>query len=81
MTGYRQDYLYNLAAAVRALAPEAHDSHLFALEVRLHILPLHTFLGASARVNDKTLLNRLFFPTVTGTTARLGSSLGINRIF
>jgi hypothetical protein len=41
MTGYRQDYVYNLAAAVRALAPEAYDSHLFALEVRLHILPLH----------------------------------------
>lgn len=29
-----QDYVYNLAAAVRALAPEAHDSHLYALEVR-----------------------------------------------
>lgn len=27
--------MYNLAAAVRALAPEAHDSHLFALEVRI----------------------------------------------
>jgi len=40
MTGYQQDYVYNLAAAVRALAPEAYDSHLFALEVRLHILPL-----------------------------------------
>ena len=26
--------MYNLAAAVRALAPEAYDSHLFALEVR-----------------------------------------------
>ncbi len=35
MTGRWQDYVYNLAAAVRALAPEAYDSHLFALEVRL----------------------------------------------
>ena len=26
--------MYNLAAAVRALAPEVYDSHLFALEVR-----------------------------------------------
>jgi hypothetical protein len=48
MTGYLQDYVYNLAAAVRALAPEVLDSHLFALEVRLRILPLHTFFGASA---------------------------------
>jgi hypothetical protein len=38
ITNYRrQDYAYNLAAAVRALAPEAYDSHLFALEVRLRI--------------------------------------------
>ena len=34
MTAHWQEYVYNLAAAVRALAPEAHDSHLFALEVR-----------------------------------------------
>jgi len=33
-----QDYVYKLAAAVRALAPEAYDSHLFALEVRLREL-------------------------------------------
>ena len=33
----RQDYVYQLAAAVRALAPEAYDSHLFALEVRIHL--------------------------------------------
>jgi hypothetical protein len=39
MMGYRQDYVYNLAAAVRALAPEAYDSHLFALEVRTFLLP------------------------------------------
>ena len=43
--GYRQDYAYNLAAAVRALAPEAYDSHLFALEVRLHFL-VPTLLGS-----------------------------------
>lgn len=30
--------MYNLAGAVRALAPEAYDSHLFALEVRAHAL-------------------------------------------
>ena len=29
----RQDYLYELSAAVRKLAPESHDSHLYALEV------------------------------------------------
>ena len=34
MTARWQEYVYNLAAAVRSLAPEAHDSHLFALEVR-----------------------------------------------
>ena len=34
VTGREQDYVYDLAAAVRALAPEAYDSHLFALEVR-----------------------------------------------
>ena len=76
--GYRQDYVYNLAAAVRALAPEAHDSHLFALEVRLHILPLLSLSGSFWGVNNKTLLNS---SVVTGTTARLGSSIGINRIF
>lgn len=48
MTGYQQDYVYNLAAAVRALAPEAYDSHLFALEVRLHIY----VFGASASCWD-----------------------------
>ena len=49
MTGRWQDYVYNLAAAVRALAPEAYDSHLFALEVRLsHILPLENQFAASA---------------------------------
>ena len=29
-----QNYLYDLAKAVRELAPESRDSHLFALEVR-----------------------------------------------
>jgi hypothetical protein len=36
----RQDYVYKLAAAVRALAPEAYDSHLFALEVRFYLSAL-----------------------------------------
>lgn len=29
-----EDYLYNLVEAVRTLAPESYDSHLYALEVR-----------------------------------------------
>lgn len=29
---FPQDYLYELTAAVRKLAPESHDSHLYALE-------------------------------------------------
>ncbi|KAI0311119.1 ChaC-like protein, partial [Amylostereum chailletii] len=33
-SGPNKEYLYNLSAAVRALAPESHDSHLYALEVR-----------------------------------------------
>jgi len=37
-SGYNKDYVYDLSAAVRALAPEAHDSHLFALEARLREL-------------------------------------------
>jgi hypothetical protein len=40
-----QDYVYNLAAAVRALAPEAYDSHLFALEVRFLYLIISHFAG------------------------------------
>jgi hypothetical protein len=41
VTRHRQDYVYKLAASVRELAPEAHDSHLFALEVciRTRIAP------------------------------------------
>lgn len=30
-----QDYLYQLAESVRALAPASYDSHLFALEVSI----------------------------------------------
>jgi len=37
-SGPNKDYVYNLAAAIRALAPEAHDSHLFALEAGLREL-------------------------------------------
>src|SRR6266481_1039507 len=48
MTERWQDYVYNLATAVRALAPEAYDSHLFALEVRPHILCFCQIFSASA---------------------------------
>jgi len=37
-SGPNKDYVYNLAAAIRALAPEAYDSHLFALEAGLREL-------------------------------------------
>jgi len=33
-SGRNKDYLYDLAEAVRRLAPESHDSHLYALETR-----------------------------------------------
>ncbi|EKM60646.1 uncharacterized protein PHACADRAFT_246680 [Phanerochaete carnosa HHB-10118-sp] len=33
-SGRNKDYLYELSAAVRKLAPESHDSHLYALETR-----------------------------------------------
>ncbi|KAA1475387.1 ChaC-like protein [Dentipellis sp. KUC8613] len=37
-SGRNKDYLYHLAAAVHKLAPESHDSHLYALETRLRAL-------------------------------------------
>jgi hypothetical protein len=33
LTNHTQEYLYNLASAVRELSPESYDKHLFALEV------------------------------------------------
>lgn len=44
-----QDYLYELWSHVKKLAPESHDSHLFALEVRLHHCKLHRMLMFLAR--------------------------------
>ncbi|KAI0040144.1 ChaC-like protein [Auriscalpium vulgare] len=40
-SGRNKDYLYNLVAAVRNLAPESYDSHLFALEARVRELDRH----------------------------------------
>ncbi|KAF8317707.1 ChaC-like protein [Clavulina sp. PMI_390] len=37
-SGQNKDYLYNLADAIRKLAPESHDSHLVALEERVRAL-------------------------------------------
>jgi len=37
-SGRNKDYLYNLVEAVRTLAPESYDSHLYALETRLRRL-------------------------------------------
>lgn len=41
-SGRNKDYLYELSAAVKRLAPESHDSHLFALEVSV-FNPIHSF--------------------------------------
>ncbi|KAI9453656.1 ChaC-like protein [Lactarius psammicola] len=54
-SGRNKDYVYNLAAAVRALAPEAYDSHLFALEVRASCA--HIFCPHS-REQRRTYKNR-----------------------
>ncbi|KZV75229.1 ChaC-like protein [Peniophora sp. CONT] len=37
-SGPNKEYMLNLASAVRELAPESHDSHLAALEERIHAL-------------------------------------------
>ncbi|KAF9073935.1 ChaC-like protein [Rhodocollybia butyracea] len=37
-SGPNKEYLYKLAEAVRKLAPESHDSHLYALETRIRAL-------------------------------------------
>jgi cation transport regulator ChaC len=37
-SGRNKDYAYDLAEAVQKLAPESHDSHLYALEIRLRKL-------------------------------------------
>jgi len=37
-SGPNKDYLYELAEAVRKLAPESYDSHLYSLETRLRKL-------------------------------------------
>jgi len=37
-SGRNKDYLYKLVGAVRKLAPESHDSHLYALETRVRAL-------------------------------------------
>lgn len=41
-SGPNKDYLYHLAEAVRELAPESYDSHLFALEARCKELDQET---------------------------------------
>jgi len=37
-SGKNKDYLYDLAEAVKRLAPNSHDSHLSALEERVRML-------------------------------------------
>ena len=39
-----QDYLYQLADSMRALAPASCDAHLFTLEVGIRFLPLAPLL-------------------------------------
>jgi hypothetical protein len=53
-----EDYLYNLAEAVRTLAPESHDSHLYALEVR-------TFVGFTYNTNNERICTRQDFEGLT----------------
>ena len=48
-----KDYLYDLAKAVRKLAPESHDSHLDALEVRKFSFKFHGQI-ICAQIADKT---------------------------
>ena len=73
-----QDYVYKLAAAVRALAPEAYDSHLFALEVSICVRvfrhlwhPWGELLGSSQ--SSVVLSQNKSVPVFTGSVARVGS--------
>ncbi|KAI1789065.1 ChaC-like protein [Ganoderma leucocontextum] len=45
-SGPNKEYLYKLAESVRRLAPESHDSHLFALETRCRELDQEARLGS-----------------------------------
>ena len=60
----RQDYAYQLAAAVRALAPEASDSHLFALEVRFHLQKFAYFWHLSEPLGPSGMIGRAEYPSL-----------------
>ncbi|KAJ3727248.1 ChaC-like protein [Lentinula guzmanii] len=55
-SGPNKEYLYNLVEAVRKLAPESHDSHLYALETesirlleRLGVLSLNLYFAINSK--------------------------------